>query len=145
MTGFESNETYSEDLRYWAHNEQGLKLIDALSNIIPKYCQQHDGRLSLLDNWGEEFINTDPESIRGLMPRELDRFAFNENLAESQLDQIPEGVVLLFEAERGENRVGNESSITARHHYGKGSIVMFADLRVEFVKTEDIGKLQWKP
>ena len=144
-TGFESNENYSEEFRYWGHNEQGLKLIDVLTRVIPKYCQKHDGRLPRLDNWSRDFINTDPDSIRGLLPRELERFAFNENLAELQLDQIPGDVILLFEAERGENRVGNESAITAYHHYEKGSIVMFADLRVEFVKSEDFDKLRWKP
>ncbi len=143
--GFESNENYSEELRYWGHNENALKLIHVLINVIPRYCQKHDGRLPALDNWNSDFINTDPDSMNVLLVSDLDRFAFNENLAGLQLDQIPGGVVLLFEAERGENRVGSESSITAYHHYGKGSIVMFADLRVEFVKAEDFDKLRWKP
>ena len=145
QAGFESNETYWEVVRYTGHNERGLKLIHALTDVIPKYCQEHDGRLPELNNWNSDFINTDPNSMKTPLVRELERFAFNENLAGLQLDQIPNGVVLLFEAERGENRVGSESSITAYHHYGKGSIVMFADLRVEFVKAEDFDKLRWKP
>jgi hypothetical protein len=109
------------------------------------YCQKHDGRLPTLDNWNNDFINADPNSMKASFVKELERFAFNENLAGLQLDQISGGIVLLFEAERGENQVGNEHTITADYHYGKGSLVLFADMHVEFVKVEDFGKLRWKP
>jgi hypothetical protein len=143
--GFSSDKTIIDDVRYFAHNEQAMKLIDLLRDVIPMYCQKHNGRLPQLDNWNSEFINTDSNSMKAPLVRELERFAFNKNLAGLQLDQKFNGVVLLFEAERGENRVGNEYTITANHHYGKGSLVLFADMHIEFVKSEDFDKLRWKP
>lgn len=52
-------------------------------------------------------------------------------------------VVLLFESEPGWNQSGGAELLTTENHQGKGCSVLFTDLHVEFVKTEDLSKLKW--
>ena len=78
------------------------------------------------------------------------RYAFNQNLRDICLSEIPGDVVLFFETEipsgrePAKNPVGGCESI-AKHHYDRGAVVMFADLRIEFVKAEDFNNLRWQP
>jgi len=55
----------------------------------------------------------------------------------------PGDTVLLFEATGGWNQFGGAELITAENHKGKGCNVAFVNARVEFVKKEDFGKLNW--
>ena len=52
--------------------------------------------------------------------------------------------VLLFEAKAGWNQVGGPELLNTDNHNGKGCNVLFNDLHVEFVKTEELAKLKWK-
>lgn len=53
--------------------------------------------------------------------------------------------VVLFETKPGWNQVGGPELLTTDNHNGKGCNVLFNDLHVEFVKTEDLANLQWNP
>ncbi|HEW79316.1 MAG TPA: hypothetical protein ENH34_05055 [Phycisphaerales bacterium] len=73
------------------------------------------------------------------------RYAFNKNLAGKHLAEIPNDIVLFFETEQEEDPVGNSESITGKNHYDRGCVVLFGDLHLEFVKTEDFNDLRWQP
>lgn len=53
-------------------------------------------------------------------------------------------VVVLFETSPGWNQSGGQEIISTDNHNGKGCYVLFNDLHVEFVKTEDLDELIWK-
>jgi hypothetical protein len=55
----------------------------------------------------------------------------------------PNDIVLLFETKGGWNQVGGPELLTTENHKGEGCNVVFGDLRVEFVKAEDIAELKW--
>ena len=71
--------------------------------------------------------------------------AVNSNLDGKRLAELPDDVVLLFGTKITPNPVGDHTLLTPANYDGKGAVVLFADLHVEFVKTGDFGELRWKP
>lgn len=57
--------------------------------------------------------------------------------------KAPSNMVLLFESYPGWNQSGGPEILTTDNHHGEGCNVLFNDLHVEFVKTEDINDLKW--
>lgn len=43
------------------------------------------------------------------------------------------------------NQIGGPEILTCEHHRGKGCLVLFGDNHVEFIRKQEIPKLQWKP
>jgi prepilin-type processing-associated H-X9-DG protein len=66
-------------------------------------------------------------------------YALNPNAGPRQARDV----VLLFESKPGWNQSGGPGLLTTENHQGKGCSIVFADLHVEFVKTEDLGRLKW--
>jgi hypothetical protein len=105
-----------------------------------------NGRLPQADNWQDVMLDLDPNVTRTYgLAREGKRFALNESLRGFVLKDVPSDVVVLSETEPGVNPVGGRESITPDNHYGMGSLVLFGDLHMEFVKAEDFNDLRWKP
>jgi prepilin-type processing-associated H-X9-DG protein len=71
-------------------------------------------------------------------------YAMNEN-AEIDGTASPPDMVLLFETSPGWNQVGGSEILTTDNHQREGCNILFADLHVEFVKTEDLANLRWTP
>jgi prepilin-type processing-associated H-X9-DG protein len=69
-------------------------------------------------------------------------YAMNKNIEEFGKDAPPD-MVLLFETHPGWNQAGGPEILTTDNHDGKGCNVLFADNRVEFVKTKDLNNLKW--
>ncbi len=57
----------------------------------------------------------------------------------------PGDVVLLFETKAGWNQFGGPELLNPQNHNGRGCNIVFNDMHVEFVKTEDFDKLRWEP
>ncbi len=120
-----------------------------LSYEIERHAEQHNGQLPPAEHWRETLV--EPNSIFNHLrcpidaPKGLSSYALNENLTDTPLADIPGNVVLLFETAPGKNPVGGRELITAKHHYGKGAMVLFANLHIEFVKTADFNDLRWQP
>ncbi|NIP28723.1 MAG: DUF4190 domain-containing protein [Phycisphaerae bacterium] len=70
-------------------------------------------------------------------------YAMNKNVWNFSRGDTPPDMVVLFETHPGWNQVGGPEILTTDNHQGEGCNVLFADNHVEFVKTEDIGKLKW--
>jgi hypothetical protein len=63
------------------------------------------------------------------------KFVLNSKLLNKKLSQLPDD----------KGNIGDPNDISTWWHYGRGSLMVFGDGRVEFVKTEDFNKLRWKP
>jgi prepilin-type processing-associated H-X9-DG protein len=57
----------------------------------------------------------------------------------------PADMAVLFESRHGWNQAGGPELLTTDHHKDRGCNVLFIDGHVEFIKTQDLGKLRWKP
>jgi hypothetical protein len=131
-------ESGPESLRCVAHgivSSRALKEFGLKLSLL-----RNDKDLVFTQNWREQFL--EPNSIRDIR----DHFVSNSELLDRKLSQIPDNVVVIFESDvpRG-NVVGGPNDISTWWHYGKGSLMVFGDGRVEFVKKENFKDLRWQP
>jgi hypothetical protein len=75
------------------------------------------------------------------------RCVLNSYLVDKKSSQIPDDVIVIFESTvpRDKGYIGGPNDISTWWHYGKGSLMVFGDGRVEFVRAEDFNNLRWKP
>ena len=71
-------------------------------------------------------------------------YAMNKNIEKLGISSPPD-MVLLYETHPGWNQSGGPEILTTENHQGEGCNVLFMDSHVDFVKTEDLDKLKWKP
>jgi hypothetical protein len=138
--------------RYFLYNEVYLNALHGIQQTLPPYAKLYEGMLPPPENWcdvladfGLNLPNPSPEQLSMSRLTDWSRYAINSNLTGMRLADIPNDVVLIFETEGGENPYGGADSITSQHHYGKGAVVLFADLHIEFIKAKDFNDLRWKP
>lgn len=102
---------------------------------------KNDKDLVFTHNWLEQ-------NLTGTMlPYTNGKFVLNSNLMNKKLSQLPDNVVVIFESNipYDKGNIGDPNDISTWWHYGRGSLMVFGDGRVEFVKTEDFNNLQWQP
>jgi len=66
-------------------------------------------------------------------------YAMNPNCEPNSLPDV----VLLFETKGGWNQFGGAELLTTENHQGDGCNILFNDFSVRFVKSEEIGQLNW--
>lgn len=131
------------------------KEVTKLGSIIREYARGHDGHLPPAANWCDALAQFDPNATDYLACRALDLFdrgpknlstlALNTNVKGRRLADVPPDVVLLFGTNPAQNPVGDRKLLTADEYEGKGALVLFADLHIEFVKVSRFGTLRWEP
>jgi prepilin-type processing-associated H-X9-DG protein len=57
----------------------------------------------------------------------------------------PAHMVFLFESKGDWNQFGGPELLAPENHNGKGCNILFNDGRVEFVPTQRLSELKWKP
>ncbi|UCC22278.1 MAG: hypothetical protein JSW23_10870 [Planctomycetota bacterium] len=111
----------------------------------------HDDRENVQDPNGQEFQDPLYVWLNDSGPEQYEKYqgwsdyALNENVAGLRLKDIPNDVVLLFETPVAKNPVGGPALMTTEKHDGKGCIILFGDLHLEFVEPQDFNDLRWKP
>jgi hypothetical protein len=126
-------------LRYYAHNIQAIENLKEFSKQLTKsdftFTEQSVKDLSDLKSFGNERYHYifDPD------------FDFNKNLLGFKPDQINKDTVLLFQSKNDSSPFSGADDISAEWHYGKGSLIVFGDGRIEFVKKESFKNLRWQP
>lgn len=149
--GFSFDTTRVESIRYYARSYISLKNFNWLKQTLQKYAKENEGKLPPSINWCDTLIAFEPNVPSefmmgaGVPSKGRIRYGLNKNLENHRLADLPSDVVLLFETIPGNNPVGAHESITADNHYGKGCIVLFGDLHLGFVKSEDFNDLRWEP
>ncbi len=92
-----------------------------------------------------EHVEVAPEMFRCKgAPEGTSNYAVNQHLEEFGGD-APADTVLLFETYPGWNQVGGPEILTTENHQGEGCNIVFLDGHVEFVKTQALNDLRWKP
>jgi len=111
----------------------GTYNLHILGKELVKYAEKHDGYLPVANHWCEELLKNNlklseanfrhPQSrIVGLKGE--CHFAFNRNLSEMRLADIPGDVVLVFEADGSWNLNGTEELLKTRYRE-QGFITIF--------------------
>ncbi len=72
-------------------------------------------------------------------------YAMNKNIEKLDAGRATPDMVMLFETHPGWNQSGGPEILITDSHQGDGCCVLFIDSHVEFVKTEDLDDLKWKP
>jgi hypothetical protein len=148
----------------WHINNDGLTRIRAnparrhvaqvtqLGALIERYAREHDGYLPIPGNWCETLTEFDPSApgylsypLKENVPPGFSTLALNAALEGKRLADVPDDVVLLFGTQPTQNPVGDHQSLTADEYEGKGVVVLFVDLHVEFVNADRFGSLRWGP
>jgi len=121
----------------------GLYNIELLGKELVKYAKDNGGRLPVADQWcdllieynknltKENFRHPQPEIFGDIFDFKGDcQFAFNKNLSGMRLADIPDDVILLFEADGPWNLNGTAELLKTRYRE-KGYIAMlFVDQSV---------------
>ena len=132
--------------------------VRQIAETMKEYSDEHGGQLPPFNSWCDALAEFKPKVSSYLMsdgagldvsglPGKFSCFALNENITGIPLRQIPKNVVLLFETTPATNPVGGCSSIRdyEDEFNGKGCVILFGDLHLEFVKTRHFGGLRWGP
>jgi len=125
-------------------------LLD-LGYRLEKYAVDRDELLPPATNWCDALIKFNSYSSREMRKGRvkndegLSEFAFNSNLSELKLAEVPKDMVLIFETQLAKNPAGGKELINPENHPLKGCFVLFGDMHVEFVRAEDFNNLRWKP
>jgi len=111
------------------------------------YADDYDDVYPRAERWCDAIVDAFgslDSNVRSLLrcPRaktESCSYALNPNAGRRRAHDV----VLLFESKPGWNQSGGPELLTTENHQGKGCTVLFTDLHVEFVKTQDLGRLKW--
>lgn len=127
------------DHRAHLHRQQTQSIsynLRLLHNVLMKYAEDHDGHLPISDRWCDLLLKHNQsltsENLKHPLADILDltgqcHVAFNKNLSGLRLSEIPEDVVLLFEADGDWNLTGTSESFKKRLSYGGVASVLFTD------------------
>jgi hypothetical protein len=140
----------------WAHVMNEARISTArfpardmtqLGAVLKKYSQQHDGQLPEVSRWCDVLIESEAVKPHDfiLEGTQDSSYALNENLRDLRLEDVSKDTVLMFETMQAKNPAGGKELINTEFHDGKGCVILFADMHVEFVKTDDFNDLRWQP
>lgn len=120
----------------------------SLSIAMRMYADDHDDKFPTGSKWCDLLIehvgaNRKMFQCRGTVGGPCS-YAMNGKVAELGASAPPD-LVLLFETHPGWNQVGGPEILTMENHRGEGCNVVFVDSHVEFVTTQELSRLRWKP
>lgn len=129
-------------IRYYAHNMAAIEKLNMFSQEIQSLSTD------------EEFTFT-KESINDLSEKRsyddkkyvfyYPYFDFNKNLLGMKANNINPDSVLLFQSDNDKSLFSNSNNISPEWHYGRGSLIVFVDGRLKFIKKENFKSLRWEP
>ncbi|MDD5458204.1 MAG: hypothetical protein PHF37_02275 [Phycisphaerae bacterium] len=114
----------------------------ALGYFFLSYSNDHHEEYPAMTEWCDIVINAgiDKSLLQCQTATEGPcNFAINPNVDSTSSPDA----VLLFETKPGWNQHGGQEIATTENHKGKGCYILFNDMHVEFIKTEDLPNLIW--
>ncbi len=129
--------------RMWCGTNMSL-----LGMAMLVYSNDYDDKLPTPSKWCDLLVEHTDVTEKGLRcpgaPEGPCNYAMNKNVEKLGIRSPPD-MVVLFETHPGWNQSGGPEILTTNNHQGEGCNVLFMDSHVEFVKTEDLDDLKWKP
>jgi len=126
--------------------------LSSLHQALMVYAADHNGVYPSADNWCDAIfknynvVNANQFCCPGSDAKVgQSSYAININVAGKKASEIPPDTVLLFETSPGVNPAGGPEILSTDNHRGNGCNVLFADGRVEFIKSEELSTLRWNP
>jgi hypothetical protein len=120
--------------------------LSGLGKTMLLYAGDYEDKFPTSSEWCDLLIkyqNVQPEQFRCKASLEGPcNYAININLKKLSMSANP-GTVLLFETTPGWNQAGGPEMLSTENHQDTGCNVVFIDTHVEFVRTEDLGRLRW--
>ncbi len=120
--------------------------MSGLGKAMLIYAGDYDEKYPTPSKWCDLLIEHCDVSEKTLRckgaPEGRCNYAMNKNIEQFGADAPPD-MVLLFETHPGWNQSGGPEILTTENHNGEGCNVLFADGRVEFVKTKNLKDLKW--
>jgi hypothetical protein len=94
--------------------------LHQLGLAVNQYAKVHEGCLPAADKWCDLLMESDPSLSRRIFECPTEKggvcsYAFNRKLDRLRLMDLPNDVVLLFEADGGWNLSGGQELLTIRH------------------------------
>lgn len=124
--------------------------LSVLSDAVRIYAHDHKGMYPTRDRWGDLILAGPGGLAENALHCPMDSggifsYAMNEAVYECEPNQIPAGMVVLFEADLGRNGIGGRHDAILRHKQGgrAGCHVGFADGHTEFVTEDRVADLLW--
>jgi len=108
------------------------------------YKQNHSGKLPTDSTWCDTLIHDGYVTEQHLTITARDKSKRNcaLNMNALDLDDVPDDMVLIFESGPGWNLVGDKESVVYDDYKG-GCLIIFGDIRTEYLMPEDIPNLRW--
>lgn len=136
--------------RQLAQDQMCAERMQYLSHATRAYIDKYNS-YPPADKWYDEYI-----LICDILPYQFccpldgedenfSSYAFNINVAGKKPSEVPPFTVLFFETYPAKNPVGGPELAAPAKHHGYGSMVLYANGRVQFIKKEDLPKLRWEP
>jgi hypothetical protein len=124
-----------------------------LGHALRQYKEGQVRQLPQANNWCEALIKFDPNwspnafinNRNDKVSEGMSEYAFNANLSELKLAELPNITVLLFETPLAKNPAGGPELMSTNNHPIKGCFVLFTDMHIAFIRAEDFNNLRWKP
>ena len=129
-------------MRYYAHNMHTIEKLNEFSQKIQSLST--DENFTFTKQSIKDLSETRPYDDKKYVFYYPD-FDFNRNLLDLKPGKIHTDVVLLFQSENDRSLFSDYNNISAEWHYDRGSLIVFGDGRLEFIKKENFKNLRWKP
>jgi len=120
--------------------------VDRLKQLAIKLNQsKNDKDLVFIQHWPDKFLKLN--STDTMLFLKNGHFVLNSNLLDKKISQLSDNVVVIFESNIPYKKanIGGPNDISTWWHYGLGSLIVFGDGRIEFVKKENFKNLRWQP
>ena len=117
--------------------------LSGLGKAISVYAQDNNGKYPLAESWCDLLVEhtdvTEGYFVCKGGGKGRGYYAMNPNCEPNS----PNDVVFLFETKGGWNQYGGSELLNLDNHFGKGCSIFFRNGELEFVRTKELGGLNW--
>lgn len=119
--------------------------LKGIGNAMMIYSNDYNDKYPTPDKWCDlliEYADVSPKQLRCKAAQKgPSNYALNPKADATSSPSL----VVAFECGPGWNQYGGPELLTAANHKGKGCNILFNDIHVSWVKSEEFDKLFWDP
>lgn len=127
---------------HWSHYCEAN--MSGLGRAMLIYANDNNDKYPTAEKWCDLLIEYDPDNKeKSFKCKGAGKGRCNFAINPKAEPNSPSDIVWLFESQPGWNQHGGPEILTTENHKGKGCNILFNGMHVVFVKTEDLGDLNW--